>query len=132
MMHCVFLPHTHIMPIVLNFGPLCVCSGPCNIDTPERGEHYFRTSGRKSFDIPYYGHTTHVITKNGFWCKPCEQKYDAVWDELQAARDQNDSEREQYWLNHFELDAKIIIKKFTANTKGAVHYLCSEHECDAH
>ena len=114
------------MPVVLNFGPLYVCCGPCNIDTTEYGERYFRTSGRKSFDIPYYGHTTHVITKNGFWCKGCEMYYDAMWDQLQAARDQNDSEREQDCLNHFEIHAKAIIKKFTANTKGAVHYLSEE------
>ena len=49
-----------------------------------------------------------------------------MWDELQAARDQNDSEREQDCLNHFEIHAKAIIKKFTANTKGAVHYLSEE------
>ena len=49
-----------------------------------------------------------------------------MWDELQAARDQNDSEREQDCLIHFEIHAKAIIKKFTANTKGAVHYLSEE------
>lgn len=113
--------------VYLDFKNLDICSGPCNMTTPF-SKYNSKANTRQTYPRVYPGHSSKIGVKNGFMCVGCLFRYDECWDVLEWGLECKAEKEINEARSWFEDDGRLIQNKFTAHTKGAVHYLSTENE----